>query len=172
MTSPLATYINSSFIIGYDSGVPSIIDGRYSSNNSRQFLVQCYLRRIQSGNTDTGLGEFGSSGSSKYPGYGIDVQAFLYRGYALRYSQITDNFELNINGSNEKNLGWIQITDIPYFMTAPGFRSINLRHGHQIINDSYIQILGGVYGSDGIDNILYNELGGIPITISAINKGI
>lgn len=165
MSSPLLEFSNSSIVISINSGAPEVIDGRYvlDNNLSSRYLVRCYLVRVQGSKVDTSIGE--ASGYSRSGFQGIDVDRFLYRGYCLQYASISSGFEHG--NSSEDNLGYIDIgSEVPNFLSnGSGIRGISIRHGVDYIADGYLHIIGGVYGSRGIDEIIYENIGGVPITV-------
>lgn len=159
---PLLELANSSIYISGSSNAPEVIDGRYvNTGNGYGYLISCYCTRTQAPSSSSMLGVYRENGPKLM---GVDVMKFLYRGYCLRYASVSSNFEHGI--SNETNLvyndviGWSQFNNIVLRNIKCSFRL-----GPQVINDSYIEIVGGVYGSVGIDQIIYQELRGIPITL-------
>lgn len=165
MTSPLAERINSSIIITRGNNSATITDGRYTSEISSRILVQCYLKRIQGSTQDSSTGE--ASDQPRYEGYGIDMSRYMYRGYCLRYGIISDSFNL---GDDESSLVLRDIRDLS-FMDGVRDYGIQIRHGLQLLSNGVIQIIGGVYGSRGIDEIIYENIGGVPITIRGNSSG-
>jgi hypothetical protein len=91
----------------------------------------------------------------------------MYRGYCLRYGIISDSFNL---GDDESSLVLRDIRDLS-FMDGVRDYGIQIRHGLQLLSNGVIQIIGGVYGSRGIDEIIYENIGGVPITIRGNSSG-
>lgn len=170
MGSPLLEFSNSSIIVTSSQGEPGIIDGRYVVNgSSERYLVKCYLKRVQASSTDISVGEAYSYRDIRSGG--VELYRYLYRGYCLGYSIISSNFEHGI--SDETNLVYTDIgVSVPSFLSNDiGFRRVSIRHGEQLIVDGYIEIIGGVYGSVGIDEIIYQNIGGVPITVRGSYQG-
>lgn len=173
MGSPLLEYSNSSIVITEDENEPQIEDGRYVLGVSGiRYLVKCYLFRTQASKTGTSIGEAsGYNGPGTGNLSGIGLSRFLYRGYCLQYSIIDSSFEHGV--SSESNLMYTDIGSIvPEFLNNDmGVRSISIRHGKQLISDGYIEIVGGIYGSVSIDEIIYENVGGVPITMRGSSQG-
>ena len=155
--SPLGIVSNSSIIISTIQGDATLSNGRYSINNGPRYICECYLKRqISSG---TSSGELRSKVLA-----GADPSSWLYRGYILGYSVISDLFE---HGSSESGINYESIdgSNIPTFITGLSKQQISMRFGDYVM-DGYVELIGGGYGSRGIDQIIYNELSGIPIIIT------
>lgn len=173
-SSPLLPYSNASIVISYgDTITPQIIDGRYSlgGGNTVRYLVECYLVRVQASRTDTSIG---SASGYRDNTVGVQLNRFLYRGYCLRYTTISDTFQHGTD--SEVGFTYTDIGqpngEVPIFLNNDmGNRHITIRHGKQFIGDGYIEIMGSVYGSVGIDRIIYAEIGGIPIVLRGSDQG-
>lgn len=172
MSSPLSEYINSSIILDVSNSLGSTItNGRYQDNDISKYLVQCYLSRVQGSRQDSGIGYYRSGSEVMSSGNGngsIGVDKFLYRGYCLRYTILGEGFQ---HGSVEDSLVFQDIAgdNVTIFLGLISSNvtssSISLRHGRKVIDDAQIMISDGVYGSMGIDLIIYQNIGGVPITV-------
>jgi hypothetical protein len=162
MTSPLAPYVNSRVLISA-IGAVSIVNGRVSMANAGQRLVKCFLKRAQY----TGV----TSGSKKIPLQsqldglmmpGASGDQFYYRGYALEYA-VTSNFD--IETSSESGLTWLPVTTQFNFL-VPGPECV-LKFGNDpIMRSARIERSSGVFGGIGIDQVIYQEMGGVPIQLT------
>lgn len=165
INSPLAAYANASvYIISTTSSGSTLQDGRYVQGvTTSRYLISGYITRVQASRTSSTVGE-----ASGYPRSGVNIGAdntrFLYRGYCLGYAIVDSNFVHGV--TNEQALVF---NDIIGSTLGNGILRNNtkcsLRLGAQIIDDSYIEVVGGIYGSQGIDELIMDEIGGIPITI-------
>jgi hypothetical protein len=164
MTSPLAPYVNSRVLVSA-VGAVSIVNGRISMANAGQRLVKCFLKRAQY----TGV----TSGSKKIP---LDSQLdgmmmpgasgdqFYYRGYALEYAIIAlGGFDIE-NGS-ESGLTWLPVTTQFNFL-LPGPECVLKLGNDPIMRNAQIERSSGVFGGIGIDEVIYQEMGGVPIQLT------
>lgn len=161
MTSPLDGYINSRIIINVRSGEVSQVNGRLSNSNDIRYLILGFLKRSQSSGTSTGVISVPKEGSRSriLPGY--DGQVFLYRGYGLRYCEVSNEFDV---GSSISGLTFTEMTTRPNWLTN-GVRC-ELLFGEEMIKAGELVISSGTYGSAGIDEIIIKEIGGIALVIS------
>ena len=157
MTSPLIDYANAYLLITSE-GVPEVVDGRIISNEGVTYIIECYLTREQSTGTSTG-GNYiknnlmpGGSGTS-----------YLYRGYGLRYAITTSGYDLN-NGISS-GLAWTELkSNIKPIWLVEGIRCKH-KQGLEEIKYCKIEKVSGRYGGNKIDEIISNEIGGIPMII-------
>jgi len=155
MASPLLEYANARARIPLQ-GRTKNADGRYVLTDNTFILLICYLKRAQY----TGV----SSGSRKIPlpselyGEmlpGASADEFYYRGYALQYAQVLDDYD------------WIDsdLSDITLFdvngsetFTRPQSK-IDFSFGNQPVMTGTIQRSTGVFGGKGIDEVIYPVIG-------------
>lgn len=163
MTSPLQFIANSSIYISGISGSSSINSGRYQADVSGGgYVIECYCLRVQAARSALTTGQNGPNVKLG----GMETSRYLYRGYLLRYANVSSGYQHNITNDGglryQGILGLQELTSVIYES-----KKVSFRLGSQVIGDSIIEIVGGIYGSQGIDSIVYNELQGIPITLRA-----
>jgi hypothetical protein len=124
---------------------------------SAAYLVKCFLKRADSQGTESGAKQIPSTRGSTLPG--VSGQVNLYRGYALQYTTWAGPF-----GGSESNIIWTDITGrLPWIF--PGMK-VTMRVGLDSVITGTIQQTSGVFGGLGIDEILYDQIQGIPMIIS------
>lgn len=163
MASPLAPYINSRLLVP-SQGAVSIVNGRLVSAPGDSYLVKCFLKRAQY----TGV----SSGSKMVPIEsqldgemlpGASGDQFYYRGYALEWSTVPNTWDLET--SDESTLTFQQVLT-QYDWLATGTET-QFRFGQDpIMPATKIQRSSGQFGGQGIDEILYKEIGGVEIQVT------
>lgn len=162
MTSPLLPYANS-YLLLQSTGVPAVLSGRIISTPNAYFVVQCYLSRQDSTGTSTGADYLPSQSTpgSNFPGTSGDV--YLYRGYALRYAQVTSEYELG--DALPTGTTWTQLlsTTKPVWL-ASGISGKHLQ-GNEDIKYAVVERPTGKYGGTNIDLTVSVNIGGVPITV-------
>lgn len=162
MTSPLLPYANSRVLVVGDA-VPTIEDGRIVATGGQGYLVKAFMKRIQY----TGV----SSGSKRIPlesqldGQmlpGASGDQFYYRGYSLLYALVSSGF--NLETSSESGLSFLQVTTQPDWL-RPG-KEVSFKFGQDQVMYAKIQRSSGVFGGDGIDEIIYSEIGGVELQLT------
>lgn len=154
MASPLQPYINSRIIISDTTSGISISNGRINNTVTR-YLILGFMKRSSSASEP--IKKKIPVRSSIY-----DVYQGIYNGYGLRYCGISNTFNINddISGlvfqdmTNAESFNYMKSMDEVIFSISgsPGI-------------SGYVQNFGGIYGSEGIGAIVYQELSGIPISI-------
>ncbi len=162
MISPLLPFVNSQLLVN-EPGVPEISEGRVTATEGSLFLVECYLKRQDGTGTTTGADYLPqiSSPQSKFPGASGDV--YLYRGYALRYVEVPEDFV--VNSSVPPSSGWTTLLpeSLPSWL-APGAVCTHVQGGETIKN-SKVERSTGEYGGRGIDSIVGSSIVGVPIVV-------
>lgn len=163
MTSPLLPYANSRLLIRVEDDV-TVVNGRIKATSIYEVLVKCFLKRAQYSGV--------SSGSRKLPLEsqldgrmlpGASGDQFYYRGYALEYANVPSGWTL---GDDESLVGW-QTVDTQYGWMLPG-TTVKLRFGNDPhMLTSNIERSSGIFGGEGIDEIIYQEIGGVQIQLTA-----
>jgi hypothetical protein len=163
MASPLLEFANARIKVEEEGSV-SAVNGRLVKTPGDIYLVLCFLKRIQY----TGV----SSGSRKVPLEsqlegrmmpGASGDSFYYRGYALEkavLSESDDWLSEDISG-----LEFETITSQEIFL-KPGTNA-ELKLGNDPLLYCRIERSSGQFGGDGIDKILYAELGGVELQLTA-----
>jgi hypothetical protein len=161
MASPLLPYANSAIVIA-STGAVSNVDGRITAVAGSRYLIKAFLKREQSTGTESGGTKTPLRAQSGTVLPGASGEYFLYRGYALQYATIPSNFVLGT--TSEANLTY---TDIQQQFTwmLPG-QNGQLRFGDDRILNAQIQRSSGVFGGQGIDEIIYSEIGGVQIQVT------
>lgn len=155
-------YANSYILSVTNNGV-TVSDGRIIGSGLSRTLVICFLSRIQySGVT---------SGSRKIPlesqldGQmlpGASGDQFYYRGYALQYTTIGDDVDWLLGYG--AYTGWKQCTQ-QYDFLGTG-KEVELKIGDDPVLRGRIERSSGVYGGQGIDRIIYSEIGGVQLQLT------
>lgn len=163
MASPLAPYNNGRLLVP-GQGIVSIVNGRYVSADSDSYLVKLFIKRTQY----TGV----SSGSKPLPLSsqldgnmlpGASGDQFYYRGYALEYVIVDSAWDLN--SSSESGLIWNSVNQ-QFDWMSPG-TECKFRIGNDpIMPTAKIQRSSGVFGGQGIDDIIYEQIDGVEIQIT------
>ena len=161
MASPLLPYANSAIVIA-STGAVSTVDGRITATAGNRYLIKAFLKREQSTGTETGGTKTPLRGQSGNILPGASGEYFLYRGYALQYATIPSTFILGT--TSETNLQYTKIQE-QFAWMLPG-QNGQLRFGDDRILNAQIQRSSGVFGGVGIDDIIYNEIGGVQIQVT------
>ena len=94
---------------------------------------------------------------------GASGDQFLYRGYALDFTTVPADYDLE--AGIETGFTWTQVTT-QYSWLATGTECL-FRFGQDpIMPAAKIQRSSGVFGGQGIDEIIYAQLGGVEIQIT------
>ena len=94
---------------------------------------------------------------------GASGDQFYYRGYALDYTTVPADYDLSVG--DETGFTWTQVTSQPEWL-ATGTECL-FRFGQDpIMPAAKIQRSSGVFGGQGIDQIIYSEIGGVEIQIT------
>jgi hypothetical protein len=161
MASPLLPYANSAIVIA-STGAVSTVDGRITATAGNRYLIKAFLKREQSTGTETGGTKTPLRGQSGNVLPGASGEYFLYRGYALQYATVPSTFILGT--TSEANLQYTKIQE-QFAWMLPG-QNGQLRFGDDRILNAQIQRSSGVFGGVGIDDIIYNEIGGVQIQVT------
>jgi hypothetical protein len=161
MSSPLLPYANSAIVIA-STGAVSTVDGRITATAGNRYLIKAFLKRQQSTGTESGGTKTPLRGQAGNILPGASGEYFLYRGYALQYATIPSTFVLGT--TSESNLQYTKIQE-QFAWMLPG-QNGQLRFGDDRILNAQIQRSSGVFGGVGIDDIIYNEIGGVEIQVT------
>lgn len=163
MASPFLPYENARFLV-IDEGVVSLVNGRWNTSELDKYLLKLWIKRAQYGGV--------SSGSKKIPlpsqldGEmlpGASGDQFYYRGYSLQYAQVTTDWDLET--SDESSLTWVDVTSTPDWLSTG--QEGQFRFGNDpIMPSARIERSSGVFGGQGIDEIIYKGVGGVEIQIT------
>ena len=163
MTSPLAPYINGRLLVP-NQGEVSIVNGRWVEATGDSYLVKLFVKRAQYSGV--------SSGSKKVPLEsqldgrmmpGASGDQFYYRGFALEWASVSSSWDLS--SSNESGLTFQRVTT-QYDWLATG-TTCKFRFGQDpIMAAAKIERSSGVFGGEGIDEIIYNNIEGVQIQIT------
>ena len=159
MTSPFLPYVNSYLLLS-SLGVPSVVNGRVTVSSGPKYLVECYLKRQDSTGTTTGGDKYLEKQS------GVSGSVFLYRGYALRYVQVSNTYDID-SSIISSSYSWTTLSsdNLPnWFVSGATGRH---RQGNEQSKHVIIESSAGEYGGTAIDSMIRLNVGGIPITISS-----
>ena len=162
-TSPLLPYQNGRLLVP-SQGAVSLVDGRWVEAAGDSYLVRLFIKRAQYSGV--------SSGSKLIPipsqldgemMPGASGDQFYYRGYALDFTTVPAEYDLE--AGDETGFAWTQVTT-QYTWLATG-TECQFRFGQDpIMPAAKIQRSSGVFGGQGIDQIIYSEIGGVEIQIT------
>jgi len=94
---------------------------------------------------------------------GASGDQFYYRGYALQYTTVDPSWDLV--SDDETPLAWMTMTGQPSWM-ATG-TECEFRFGDDpIMPAAKIQRSSGIFGGQGIDEIIYREIGGVQLQLT------
>jgi hypothetical protein len=163
MTSPLLGYENGRLLVP-DEGTVTQVNGRWVTSQANAYLVKLFVKRAQYSGV--------SSGSKRLPLEsqldgnmlpGASGDQFYYRGYALEYVIVPGAWDLE--SSDETGLTWSAVTT-QFSWLAPG-TECRFRFGQDpLLPAAKIQRSSGVFGGQGIDEIIYKEIGGVEIQLT------
>ena len=163
MASPLLPYANSRILVP-NQGAVSLVNGRWVEAAGNYYLVKCFLKRMQYSGVSSGskmVPILSQLDGEMLPGGSGDQ--FYYRGYALEWVEVPSTRDLET--SDESALVWAQVTT-QYSWLATG-TECNFRFGQDpIMPATRIQRSSGVFGGQGIDEIVYKEIGGVELQLT------
>ena len=161
--SPLMPYQNSRLLVPGQSAVTNV-GGRWVEEPTNSYLVRMFIKRAQY--------EGVSSGSKKLPLEsqldgnmmpGASGDQFYYRGYALDYTTVPADYDLE--AGDETGFTWTQVTtQFPWLST--GTECVFRFGDDPIMPAARIQRSSGTFGGQGIDEIIYKEMGGVQIQVT------
>ena len=162
-TSPLLPYQNGRLLVP-SLGAVSLVDGRWVEAAGDSYLVRLFINRSQYSGVSSGSKLIpipSQLNGEMMPGASGDQ--FYYRGYALDFATVPADFDLA--SSSEVGLTFTQVTT-QYEWLATG-TECQFRFGQDpIMNAAKIQRSSGQYGGQGIDQIIYKEIGGVEIQVT------
>ena len=163
MTSPLLQFANGRILVPAEGGV-SQVNGRWVTSNPYSYLGKLFIKRMQYTGT--------TSGSKKIPLAsqlngemmpGASGDQFFYRGYTLEYVQVDNDWDLET--SDETGLIWSQMVTQPNWIIPD--KACKFRFGQDpIMFNARIERSSGIFGGQGIDDIIYKEMGGVQVQIT------
>ena len=163
MTSPLLGYENGRLLVP-DEGTVTQVNGRWVTSQANAYLVKLWVKRSQYAGVSSGSKKLlleSQLDGNMLPGASGDQ--FYYRGYALEYVLVAGNWDLE--SSDETGLTWNQVTT-QFTWLDPG-KECKFRFGQDpIMPAAKIQRSSGVFGGQGIDEIIYKEIGGVEIQLT------
>lgn len=161
--SPLKPYANSRILVP-SQGAVSLVNGRWVEAAGDSYLVKCFLSRQQYSGVSSGsklLPIPSQLDGQMMPGASGDQ--FYYRGYALEWVNVPSTWDLET--SDESGLAFTQVMT-QYTWLATGTECL-FRFGQDpIMPAARIQRSSGQYGGQGIDEIIYKEIGGVELQLT------
>jgi hypothetical protein len=162
MTSPLLDYANG-YLLVRQQGTPSIVNGRVQQTAGTTYLVQCYLKRQDSTGTSTGADYVPVQSRGGAAIDGASGQIYLYRGYALRYAVVSSTYDLEALSLTGVTFSAFTFTSVPEWLVAGV--SGSHKQGREKVAYFSVETCGGKFGNSGIDELINNNIEGIPIVI-------
>lgn len=160
MASPLLPYANSRLLIESQGGITKV-DGRIECTQCQKYLVKLFLKRMQGVTTDSGAKQTPTPAKEGKEFPGGAGEAYTYRGFALLYAEVPDTYD--IRTGTDSGLRFQQVTTQPSWM-LPG-RTGQLKFGSDPILYVTIGRSSGLFGGNGIDDVIYNEIGGVMVAL-------
>lgn len=162
-TSPLLPYQNGRLLIP-SQGAVSLVNGRWVEAAGDSYLVRLFISRQQYSGVSSGSRPIpleSQLDGQMLPGASGDQ--FYYRGYALEWTAVASTWDLE--SSDETGLVFQQV-NTQYSWLATG-TECEFRFGQDpIMSAAKIRRSSGVFGGQGIDEIIYKEIGGVQIQIT------
>lgn len=161
MTSPLLNYANA-YLVATGGMTISRTNGRITTSGGQRYLVHAFMKRQQAPTTETGSKKVpkAQNDGTILPGAGGEY--YIHRGYAIRYALIGGDFILGTSDTN--GLTFIQFSDQPQWLLTGGNGEYKI--GNDPVMYYTIDSSSGTYGGIGIDRMIYDEIGGIPLVLS------
>ena len=163
MASPLLPYANGRVLVP-EEGTVTQVNGRWVTEETTAYLVKLFVKRSQYSGV--------SSGSKKIPLAsqldgemlpGASGDQFYYRGYMLQYAPVSPDWDLET--SDESGITWLPVTTTPPWAVTG--TQCQFRIGNDpIMPAAKLERTSGVFGGQGIDTILYKEIGGVEVQIT------
>ena len=123
------------------------------------YLVKCFLKRAQYSGVSSGSKLIpipSQLNGEMLPGASGDQ--FYYRGYALEWVEVPSGWDLAL--SDESALVWQPV--VTQYLWLASVIECQFRLGQDpIMPAAKIQRSSGVFGGQGIDQIVYQEIGGV-----------
>lgn len=159
--SPLAPYINSRVIV---PGVPEVtnVNGRFVETAGDSYLIKSFLKRAQYSGVSSGSKPIPLASQldgRMMPGGSGDL--FYYRGYALEYAAVPNTYTLE--APDETGLVFLEVTT-QYAWMKTG-TEVTLQFGDDPLLFSKLQRTSGVFGGQGIDEIIYQNIAGVQLQL-------
>lgn len=161
--SPLKPYANARILVP-SLGAVSLVNGRWVEAEGDSYLVKCFLKRAQYSGVSSGSKLIpipSQLNGEMLPGASGDM--FFYRGYGLEYVTVPSTWDLET--SDESGLAWTEVTtQFPWLATGT---EVSFRFGQDpIMFAAKIQRSSGTFGGQGIDQIIYKEIGGVELQLT------
>lgn len=160
MSSPLLPYFNGR-IRAVSQGTVSIVGGRPTTSAGTAYVIKCFLKRAQYSGVTSGsrpLPLESQLDGQMLPGASGD--SFYYRGYALQKAVLGDaNWLGDLSG-----LSFTDITEQELFL-LPG-QEVEFKFGDDPQMKAKVQRSSGVFGGQGIDETIYEQIGGVEIQLT------
>ena len=161
--SPLLPYQNGRILVPGEGSV-SNVNGRWVETGGDLYLVRLFINRKQYNGVSSGSKQVpipSQLDGEMMPGASGDQ--FYYRGYSLDYTVVPSDWRLTT--SSEEGLVFEQVRT-QYVWMATG-TECQFRFGQDpIMPAAKIQRSSGQYGGQGIDEIIYKEIGGVEIQLT------
>lgn len=145
-------------------GVPSVtnVGGRFVETAGDSYLIKAFLKRAQYSGVSSGskLVPLPSQLDGRMmPGASGDL--FYYRGYSLEYATVPADYDLE--APSEVGLAFLEVTEQYPWMKAG--TEVHLKFGDDPLLFSKLQRTSGVFGGQGIDEIIYQNIAGVQLQL-------
>lgn len=165
MTSPLLPYANSRLLVQSKGEVTASANGRLQEADGQAYFVVAFMKRAEYNGVSSGskpLPLTSQLDGEMMPGGSGDQ--FYYRGYALQYALAPSG--VSLAGIDESTLTMLQVTGQATWL-EPGTVCEFAFGDDPIVEYARVQRSSGVFGGQGIDQIVYEQLGGVQLQITS-----
>ena len=162
MASPLLAYVNA-YLVFTSEGTPEIANGRVVASGGQRYIVEAFLTRQDGTSTSTGADYYPSRSNpgEMMPGSGGGVS--VYRGYGLRYASVGDGFDIDVDGVPSSGWTVLNASNVPAWLVN-GVQCVH-KQGREPAKVCGVEFVTGKYGGSGIDQLVSDEVGGIPLVV-------
>ena len=128
------------------------------------YLIRCFMKRAQYSGV--------SSGSKKIPLEsqldgemmpGASGDQFYYRGYALEYAIVPADYDPTVDDESLITFSQV-VSQLPCLLPN---QEVRFFFGDEKESLSRVQRSTGIFGGQGIDEIIYKEIGGVQLQLTA-----
>jgi hypothetical protein len=164
MSSPLLEQANAYIFLDSQDDV-TLVNGRLTVASASRVVFHAFLKRESSG-AGSSVAIATGEGGVTLPG--ITGQGFRYGGYVLRYAVMAGPVDPDELPAAQD---WVDITaslavgstqDVAF---QPGRRGQCLLGSSERLQPCVLESTTGDYGGTGVDELLYLEIGGIPVSV-------
>lgn len=164
MTSPLLEFANAYIFLDSQDDV-TVVNGRLTTVSNSRVVLRAFLKR-ESGAAGGVVPAVTVQDTSPLPG--TNGQGFRHSGYVLQYGVLQ-----NPSTPDEMPTTWLDITgpfpvgSMPDVAFQPGRAGSILLGTSEALEPCVIESSSGKFSGGGIDEVVYEEVQGIPVLVIA-----